>query len=303
MSLQVKSLSKTYGKSVNALSDVTFSVEDGRVMGLLGRNGAGKTTTLKCLMGIIEFNGGEILFDGVPIGQSDMKIGYLPEERGLYLHSTVGEQLVFFANLNHIKRAQAVPIIHDYLAMFEIPDFYNRKVKTLSKGNKQKIQLISALLHNPELVILDEPFSGLDPVNAELFERVILNQKKIGKTILFSSHRMEDMEELCDNILMLKNGRVVVDDTIEGLIEHYSKPNTVLVKTKQDISPIIKSLGLTLEGGEDGEYQVRYRDEEQLRQFQRSLYESNAYIESYRHHRATLQNIFVKEMGEDEQEK
>ena len=196
MGLKIENLTKTYG-DFKALNHVSLEAENGKILGILGRNGAGKTTTIKSIMGIIEPEEGSITFDGIDIRKAKVSIGYLPEERGLYVNAVVKDQLLYFAMLNGMDKKAAFTEIKKLLEEFKIPGYLNKKVKTLSKGNKQKIQLISAILHKPQMVILDEPFSGLDPVNIELFKSTVLDLKKSGATILFSSHRMEDVEEMC----------------------------------------------------------------------------------------------------------
>ena len=190
MGLKIENLSKTYG-NFTALNHISFKIDNGQILGILGRNGAGKTTTIKSVMGIIEPDGGKITFNEKQIQNKNVSIGYLPEERGLYVNARVKDQLLYLAMLNGMKKNIALREIKRMLEEFKIPGYLNKKVKTLSKGNKQKIQLISAILHKPEIVILDEPFSGLDPVNIELFKKTVLKLKERGATILFSSHRME----------------------------------------------------------------------------------------------------------------
>lgn len=235
MGLKIENLIKTYG-DFRALNNVSLEAENGKILGILGRNGAGKTTTIKSIMGIIEPDSGSITYDGVDIRKTKVSIGYLPEERGLYVNAVVKDQLLYFAMLNGMDKKKALAEIKKLLEEFKIPGYLNKKVKTLSKGNKQKIQLISAILHKPQIVILDEPFSGLDPVNIELFKNTVLNLKKQGTTILFSSHRMEDVEEMCDRIVMLNKGNVVENNTVQGLIDKYSREDVMNVVTNADIT-------------------------------------------------------------------
>ena len=216
MGLKIENLNKSYG-DFKALKNISFEVDNGQILGILGRNGAGKTTTIKSIMGIIEPESGSITFNGVDIRKSKTSIGYLPEERGLYINANVKDQLLYFAMLNGMTKEKANAEIKRRLKEFGISQYIGSKVKTLSKGNKQKIQLISAILHKPDIVILDEPFSGLDPVNIELFKTTVKNLKKEGATILFSSHRMEDVEEMCDRIVMVKKGEIIENNTVEGL--------------------------------------------------------------------------------------
>ena len=177
MNIEIKCISKVFGDN-KALDNISLNIEGGKAFGILGRNGAGKTTFIRILLGIMNQDSGEILIDGKNIRNTKVKFGYLPEERGLYLKYRVCDQLLYFAELNGLKKKEAIKIIKDQLKIFKIEEYYNKKIEELSKGNKQKIQLIAAIIHNPDIIVLDEPFSGLDPVNVELFKEVMLNLLK-----------------------------------------------------------------------------------------------------------------------------
>ena len=263
MGLKIENLTKTYG-DFKALNHVSLEAENGKILGILGRNGAGKTTTIKSIMGIIEPEEGSITFDGIDIRKAKVSIGYLPEERGLYVNAVVKDQLLYFAMLNGMDKKAAFTEIKKLLEEFKIPGYLNKKVKTLSKGNKQKIQLISAILHKPQMVILDEPFSGLDPVNIELFKSTVLDLKKSGATILFSSHRMEDVEEMCDRIVMLNKGNVVENNTVQALINKYSREDVMNIVTSADITELIAESGLKLESRENKSFDVQFNDRNKL---------------------------------------
>ena len=263
MGLKIENLTKTYG-DFKALNHVSLEAENGKILGILGRNGAGKTTTIKSIMGIIEPEEGSITFDGIDIRKAKVSIGYLPEERGLYVNAVVKDQLLYFAMLNGMDKKAAFTEIKKLLEEFKIPGYLNKKVKTLSKGNKQKIQLISAILHKPQMVILDEPFSGLDPVNIELFKSTVLDLKKSGATILFSSHRMEDVEEMCDRIVMLNKGNVVENNTVQALINKYSREDVMNIVTSADITELIAESGLKLESRENMSFDVQFNDRNKL---------------------------------------
>lgn len=294
MKLEINNLSKKYDNLI-ALSNVTLCVNPGETIGLLGRNGAGKTTLIKCIMKIIDCDSGNISY-----GNSEFSIGYLPEERGLYLNSTVYEQLSYFANLNHLGKAKAKFQIKKYLSRFGIDSLASKKIKTLSKGNKQKVQLITALLHEPDLIILDEPFSGLDPVNVELFKNVVNEEKDNGRIIILSSHRMEDIEELCDRVIMLKNGQVLLNNTIDELIEQYSLKKQYCIESNDDISDIIKNInGLTLISKNSFSYELKYEDINDIKKLQLDILNNGFEIVSCGHPTTTLQKIFVKELSDD----
>lgn len=299
MGLKIENLTKTYG-DFKALNNVSLEAENGRILGILGRNGAGKTTTIKSIMGIIEPDSGTITFDGVDNRKAKITIGYLPEERGLYVNSVVKDQLLYFAMLNGMDKKKALEEIKRLLEDFKIPTYLNKKVKTLSKGNKQKIQLISAILHKPQIVILDEPFSGLDPVNIELFKNTVLNLKKEGTTILFSSHRMEDVEEMCDKIVMLNKGNVVENNTVKGLIDKYSREDEMNIVTNADITDLIVKNDLKLMKREDMSFDVQFKDSKDLQKLYRSILDAGIELQEIHSRKTTLQEIFIKELADHE---
>lgn len=299
MGLKIENLTKTYG-DFKALNHVSLEVENGKILGILGRNGAGKTTTIKSIMGIIEPEEGSITFDGIDIRKAKVSIGYLPEERGLYVNAVVKDQLLYFAMLNGMDKKVAFTEIKKLLEEFKIPGYLNKKVKTLSKGNKQKIQLISAILHKPQIVILDEPFSGLDPVNIELFKSTVLDLKKSGATILFSSHRMEDVEEMCDRIVMLNKGNVVENNTVQGLINKYSREDVMNIVTSADITELIAESGLKLESREKMSFDVQFNDRNKLQHLYARILESGIELQGIRSRKTSLQEIFIKELADNE---
>ena len=297
MGLKIENLNKSYG-DFKALKNISFKAESGQILGILGRNGAGKTTTIKSIMGIIEPESGSITFDDVDIRKSKISIGYLPEERGLYVNANVKDQLMYFAMLNGMTKKTAVLEIKKRLEEFGISQYINSKVKTLSKGNKQKIQLISAILHKPEIVILDEPFSGLDPVNIELFKATVKNLKKEGATILFSSHRMEDVEQMCDRIVMVKKGEIIENNTVEGLIEKYSKENEVEIETDGDIVPFIEPENIKVTKQSGNHFVVNYKTNNSLQKLYQNILLGGRSIREIHEQKVTLQTIFLKELAD-----
>jgi ABC-2 type transport system ATP-binding protein len=217
MSLVVDSISKHFGP-IQALDGVSFSVEPGRIFGLLGANGAGKTTAMRIVLDILRADGGSVTWNGRPNTEVPRKTwGYLPEERGLYLRMRVMEVLSFFASLYGVSQADATREVEDWLERFRIPEYRDRKVEELSKGNQQKIQFIAAILHNPDVLIMDEPFTGLDPVNVQLLKEAFLEMRDRGKTLIFSTHQMEQVEELCESIAIVDRGRVVVHGAVRDV--------------------------------------------------------------------------------------
>ncbi len=226
--LEVREVTKRYERVV-AVDGVSFSVDAGHIFGLLGPNGAGKTTTIRMITYIILPDEGEVLFHGKPVGSwSQERMGYLPEERGLYRKMKVGEHLEYLAMLKGLSRARARERVRYWLRRFEAENWYNRKVEELSKGMQQKIQFIATVVHDPELLIFDEPFSGLDPINAELLQEIITELKADNRTILFASHRMEQVEQICDDICLISSGKVVLKGPLRRIKQAYGRDRFVM---------------------------------------------------------------------------
>ena len=227
MLLELKNIDKSFGEK-KVLKGVSFVAESGKAFGLLGRNGAGKTTSIRILMNVFPADAGEVLTDGKPIDYDKISLGYLPEERGLYPKKLIIDQLVYFAELRGMKRTDAVQSVDRWLKRLELYEYRNKRLDTLSKGNQQKIQLITALAHDPQIVILDEPFSGLDPVNAILLKDVVKEQIARGKIVLFSSHQMSYIEEFCDSIAILNAGKVVLHGDLREIKRNYVRDRLVV---------------------------------------------------------------------------
>lgn len=227
MLLELKNIDKSFGEK-KVLKGVSFVAESGKAFGLLGRNGAGKTTSIRILMNVFPADAGEVLTDGKPIDYDKISLGYLPEERGLYHKKLIIDQLVYFAELKGMKRTDAVQSVDRWLKRLELYEYRNKRLDTLSKGNQQKVQLITALAHDPQIVILDEPFSGLDPVNAILLKDVVKEQIARGKIVLFSSHQMSYIEEFCDSIAILNAGKVVLHGDLREIKRNYVRDRLVV---------------------------------------------------------------------------
>ena len=243
MTLSVQHATKKFG-DFTAVDDLSLTIEKGQMHGFLGANGAGKTTTFRMILGLLNPNQGTITWNGKPITYATSpEIGYLPEERGLYPKMKVQDQLVYLAQLRQMAASDAKREAAAWLERFQVPHYAAKKVEELSKGNQQKIQLIASLLHNPSLLILDEPFSGLDPVNVEMLKSAILDFQKQGATIVFSSHRMDHVEELCDNMTILDQGKVVVGGAIREVKRSFGKQN-VRIKMDQDLSSLSRTPGV-----------------------------------------------------------
>lgn len=227
MKLELRNISKSFGEK-EVLKGVSFTAEGGKAFGLLGRNGAGKTTSIRILMNVFPANSGEVLVDGRPIDYGKIGIGYLPEERGLYPKKPIIDQLVYFAELKGMNTKDATAAVDYWLRRLGMSEYRNKRLDTLSKGNQQKIQLVTALAHNPHIIILDEPFSGLDPVNAMLLKDVVKEQISCGKIVLFSSHQMSYIEEFCDSIAIINAGRVAVSGELHEIKRNYVRDKLVV---------------------------------------------------------------------------
>ncbi len=233
--IKVNHITKVFGE-MRAVSDVSFEIPSGKIYGILGPNGAGKTTTIRMINHIMIPDSGEILVNGKRVGPDTQKmIGYMPEERGLYKKMKVGEHLVYLARLKGMSDSDAKKSLNYWLDRFEASEWKKKEVGELSKGMQQKIQFIATIAHNPDIYIFDEPFSGLDPINSELLKEVILELKSQGKTVLFSTHRMEQVEQMCDNICLYNQGRKVLDGNLNDIKKSFGR-NTVVVEFEGDPS-------------------------------------------------------------------
>ena len=241
--LTINDISKSYADH-RALSNVSMAVPKQSIFGLLGPNGAGKTTLIRIINQIINSDGGTIEINGEPLNQEHVRvIGYLPEERGLYKKMKVGEHLLYFAQLKGLKKKEAITKIRHWFKKLDIPDWLDKKVEDLSKGMQQKVQFIGTVLHDPELIILDEPFSGFDPINANIIKDEILELREKGSTIIFSTHRMESVEELCDHIALIDESHKILDGPKKDIKNKY-RSQTFIVNHRGDM------------GGLDNQYQV-----------------------------------------------
>jgi len=228
---------KKYYATQKAVDDISFDIKRGSIFGLLGPNGAGKTTLLRMITGIFYPDGGSIILDGQPFNPIEdiQKIGYMPEERGLYKKMKIGEQALYLAQLKGLSKAEATEKIKYWFKKFEMETWWNKKVEDLSKGMSQKLQFVITVLHEPKLIILDEPFSGLDPLNANLIKEEIYNLAKKGATIIFSTHRMEQVEEICDHIVLMNLGKKILDGTVTDIKQQF-KENSFVIQTEQSVS-------------------------------------------------------------------
>jgi len=294
MVLELKNIEKSFGEK-KVLTGVSFKAEGGKAFGLLGRNGAGKTTSIRILMDVFPANSGEVLIDGQPIDYNKIGIGYLPEERGLYPKKIIIDQLTYFAELKGMSRKEAVKSVDYWLERLGMTEYRNKKLETLSKGNQQKIQLITALAHDPDIIILDEPFSGLDPVNAMLLKDVVKEQIAKGKIVLFSSHQMSYIEEFCDSIAILNNGVVALHGDLHDIKRDYPR-NRLVVKTETP-DAIIADFGSSCTVMENGDLMIRLADPCEKKATMTRLVE-NYDIDEVKVFEPSLNDIFVEYAGD-----
>lgn len=294
--LEVKNLKK-YFATQKAVDDISLSIEQGQIFGLLGPNGAGKTTLIRMITGIFYPDSGSIIFDGQPFNPANdiAKIGYMPEERGLYKKMKIGEQTLYLAQLKGISKKEATGKIKEWFAKFEMESWWNKKVEDLSKGMQQKLQFVTTVLHNPKLIILDEPFSGLDPVNSNLIKDEIFNLAQQGATIIFSTHRMEQVEEICDHIILVNRGQKILDGTVH--------------QVKQDFKEYLYRISLTGTGNDitDNEvFVIKDRSDNSLiiqkqegksnNEILQYLLGNGASIESFNEILPSLNDIFIRQV-------
>ena len=298
MILELKNIEKSFGEK-KVLTGVSFKAEGGKAFGLLGRNGAGKTTSIRILMDVFPANSGEVLIDGQPIDYNKIGIGYLPEERGLYPKKIILDQLTYFAELKGMSRKAAIQSIDYWLDRLGMTEYRNKRLDTLSKGNQQKIQLITALAHDPDIVILDEPFSGLDPVNAMLLKDVVKEQIAKGKIVLFSSHQMSYIEEFCDSIAILKNGVVALHGDLHDIKRDY--PRDRLVVRTENPDAILSDFGTACTVTEDGALRIQLASADEKKAVMTRLVE-NYDIDEVKVFEPSLNDIFVEYAGDGAKE-
>ena len=294
MVLELKNIEKSFGEKT-VLTGVSFKAEGGKAFGLLGRNGAGKTTSIRILMDVFPANSGEVLIDGKPIDYSKVGIGYLPEERGLYPKKIIIDQLTYFAELKGMSRKEAVKSIDYWLERLGMTECRNKKLETLSKGNQQKIQLITALAHDPDIIILDEPFSGLDPVNAMLLKNVVKEQIAKGRIVLFSSHQMSYIEEFCDSIAILNNGVVALHGDLHDIKRDY--PRDRLVVRTENSDAIKADFGSACSITENGDVLVQLSSADEKKAVMTRLVE-NYDVDEVKVFEPSLNDIFVEYAGD-----
>ena len=285
---------KKYFATQKAVDDISLTVERGQIFGLLGPNGAGKTTLIRMITGIFYPDEGEIIFDGKKFDPTNDvgRIGYMPEERGLYKKMKIGEQTLYLAQLKGLNKQDALKKIKQWFIRFEMESWWNKKVEDLSKGMSQKLQFVTTVLHEPKLIILDEPFSGLDPVNSNLIKDEIFNLAKNGSTIIFSTHRMEQVEEICDHIALVNKGKKILDGTVKEVKQEF-KENLYSIGTEQ--LPAINGVEpFEIVGTKNNSHVVRIKEQSTPNDVLQYLLNQGVTINSFNEILPSLNDIFIK---------
>ena len=296
MGLKVEKVTKHFGEKL-AVDNITFEMSKPGVFGLLGTNGAGKTTTIRMMLGMLKKDSGEITWNGKPVERKNVNFGYLPEERGIYPKTKIYEQLVYFAELKGLKKEEACKEIDYWMGRLKVEEYKEMLAEKLSKGNQQKVQFITAILHNPELIVLDEPFSGLDPVNTELLKGVILELVEKGKYIIMSSHQMSSIEEFCSDVVIINRGKTVLKGNLKEIKDSYPAKK-LEISVKQDITNEIQEAGMQIEKNIDNNYEITIQNEEQAHKLMKKLVEKGILINKFELKKPSLNDIFIEKVGE-----
>ena len=304
MKLEIRNLTKSFGDT-EVLHGISFTVESGTALGLLGRNGAGKTTTIRILMDVFKGIGGSVLLDGKPFDPRKHQIGYLPEERGLYPKKTVSAQLVYLGMLRGLSPKKAKENMKKWIERLGVSEYENRKLETLSKGNQQKVQLAQTLICNPDMIILDEPFSGLDPVNSQILKDVIREQLQEGKLVIFSSHQMSYVEEFCEKIAILNHGEVVLSGDLKEIKREFGKDRLVLASLEETPRELGRRLQdmfadlLEVEKIRKDSVIIRKKSPENKNKILERLLAQDVDLEFFGMYEPSLNDIFVEKAGDE----
>ena len=298
MGLIVENVTKTYVDK-KVVDNISFEINHPGVFALLGTNGAGKTTTIRMMLGIIKKDSGKITWNGKNVDRKSVNFGYLPEERGIYPKTRIIDQLIYFAKLKGMKKEEAEKSIDYWLERLKMKEYKNQLAEKLSKGNQQKIQFITAIMHNPDLIVLDEPFSGLDPVNTELLKDVILELVGKGKYIVMSSHQMNSVEQFCQDLVILNKGKTIVKGKLDDIKETY--PITKIeIDTKDDISSLVNEEGLEVKEHKDKKYIIEFKEKIQSTKLLERLVKEKVKLEKFELIRPSLHEIFIEKVGEEQ---
>lgn len=307
MRLELKDITKSFGEK-EILHGINFSVESGKALGLLGRNGAGKTTTIRIIMDVFHANSGEVLLDGEKFKPGEGQLGYLPEERGLYPKRIIKEQLVYLAMLRGLNKKEAEKNTKRWLSRLEVAEYENRKLDTLSKGNQQKVQLASTLVADPDIVILDEPFSGLDPVNSQILKDVINELIAEGKIVIFSSHQMSYVEEFCEDIVIINHGEVALSGNLDEIKIEYGKGRKIVSAENYDLDELEKLLSeklsklISIVGKNKHHVIIQLQGNADQWTVLEEIKKLGVEIKTFGVYEPSLNDIFVARVGEEEEE-
>lgn len=296
MSLYVNNISKSYGNK-KVVDNLSFILDKPCIFGLLGTNGAGKTTTIRMILNILKIDEGTITWNGKEVDRKKVNFGYLPEERGLYPKSKIITQLLYFAELKGMKKDFAIKSINKWAKILKVTEYLNLTPDKLSKGNQQKIQFMMAIIHNPDLIVLDEPFSGLDPVNSKLIKEVILNLVKQGKYIIMSAHEMYTIEEFCTDLIILNKGKTVLQGNLKEIRNSYPI-NKLFIETNEDIKKYLNKYKLTINSCHENIYEVAITSEEAAYKLLENLVDNKIKIIKFELERPSLNEIFIEKVGD-----
>ncbi len=298
MGLIVKNVNKNFGAK-KVVDDISFQIDKPGVYGLLGTNGAGKTTTIRMILGILKKDSGEITWNGKEVQRKHVNFGYLPEERGVYPKTKIHDQLMYFARLKGMEKEKAEESLKYWAKKLEVDQYLQMTPEKLSKGNQQKVQFVTAILHNPELLVLDEPFSGLDPVNTELLKNVIIELIQKGTYIIMSSHQMYSIEEFASDILILNKGKTVLQGNLKEIKEQYAA-NKLSLSTNENVDEIIQKAGLTIYHSKDNDYTINLSNEEDGYRLFDLLSKNHVKVDKFEIMKPSLHDIFIEKVGENE---
>ncbi len=298
MGLKLENIKKNYGEKT-VVDNLSFEMKNPGVFGLLGTNGAGKTTTIRMILGIIKKTDGKITWNNKEVSRENVNFGYLPEERGIYPKTKIYDQLMYFAKLKGINKKEADEAIKYWLKRLELEEYTYMTAEKLSKGNQQKVQFVTAVMHDPELVVLDEPFSGLDPVNTEILKDVMQELIAKGKYIIMSSHQMASIEEFCTDLIILNRGKTVLKGNLKEIKNSYPSKELEL-HTNTDVTNIINELSLKILSAKDNEYLIKISSEEEGQKLYNFLAQKNIKVNKYELKKPSLNQIFIEKVGDSE---
>ena len=297
MGLIIENVSKSYGRK-KVVDNISINVDKPMVFGLLGTNGAGKTTTIRMLLGILKKDSGKILWNNKEVTRKSVNFGYLPEERGIYPKIKIIDQLLYFAELKGMNKEESIKSINKWAKILKVEEYLDMTAEKLSKGNQQKIQFMTAVIHNPDLIVLDEPFSGLDPVNTEILKKVIIDLVNQGKYIIMSAHEMHTIEEFCTDVIILNKGKTVLQGNLNDIRNTYPATR-VIIETNNDIKNIIEEENLIIENNHDNYYSIKITNEDDAHQLLNKIIKNKILVNKFEILKPTLHDIFIEKVGEE----